>query len=118
MMFKLLNFIYHTIPACLMDILALAIGKKMIYRKAYRKTEKILIIMSFFGLQEWKFHNQNIRQLVEKTKDFKMQRGSLEFDMRNINWTEYFRSYIPGIKRYYFKEDCSNVEQLERSYQW
>jgi len=117
-MFKILNFTYHTIPAFIMDILAFMIGKKMIYRRAYAKTEKILIIMSFFGLREWNFGNRNIQMLLEKTKNFSYQRGSFDFDMRKINWTEYFRHYIPGIKRYYFKENASNVKRLAAYYQW
>lgn len=100
-----------------MDFLCLLIGKKMNYRKAYRKTEKILIMMSFFGTREWNFRNENIQRLVERTKEFKYQRGNLDFDIRNIDWNQYFRNYIPGIKRYYFKEDCDNVKALEKSYQ-
>lgn len=117
-MFKILNFIYHTIPACIMDILAFMIGKKMIYSRAYAKTEKILIIMSFFGLREWNFGNRNIQMLVEKTKNFSYQRGSLDFDMRKINWPEYFCHYIPGIKRYYFKENTNNAKRIAAYYQW
>lgn len=116
--FKILNFIYHTIPATLMDILIFGIGKKMIYRRAYAKTEKILIMMSFFGLREWHFGNRNIQMLLEKTKNFTYQRGDLEFDVRKINWPEYFRSYIPGIKRHYFKENSTNVKHLARHYNW
>lgn len=118
LLFKLLNFIYHTIPAGLMDFVALIIGKRMMYRKAYRKTEKILIIMSYFGTRQWTFQNKNVQSLVEKTKNFQFQRGSMDFDMRNINWPEYFRNYIPGIKRYFLKEDCDDVRALKSSYQW
>lgn len=117
-LFKILNFIYHTIPASLMDFVALIIGKRMMYRKAYRKTEKILIIMSYFGTRQWIFQNKNVQSLVEKTKHFEFQRGSMDFDMRNINWSEYFRNYIPGIKRYFLKEDCADVGALKSSYQW
>lgn len=28
----------------------------------------------------------------------------LEFDMRTIDWDDYFSHYLPGIKRYFFKE--------------
>ncbi|KAG5674307.1 hypothetical protein PVAND_004285 [Polypedilum vanderplanki] len=117
-LFKALNFICHTIPASVMDILMLCIGKKMIYRRAYAKTEQILIIMSFFGLREWNVRNRNIQALLEKTKNFHYQRGDLDFDMRNINWHEFFRNYIPGIKRYHFKEKVGNVKQLAVYYNW
>jgi fatty acyl-CoA reductase len=116
--FKILNFIYHTIPACLMDVLAFAIGKKMIYRRAYAKTERILIMMSFFGLREWNFGNENIKMLVEKTQKFHTQKYHLEFDMRKINWNEYFHNYIPGISKYYFKESTTNAKRSASTYEW
>ena len=98
-----------------MDVLALGAGKKMIYRRAYKKTEKVLIMMSFFGLREWNFGNQNVQRMVEKTRNFK---NRLDFDLRNVDWKEYFRAYIPGIKRYYFKENPNNVKRLAAQYQW
>lgn len=33
-----------------------------------------------------------------------MHHRSLEFDMRTVNWKEYFFHYLPGIKKYFFKE--------------
>lgn len=117
-LFDILNFTFHTIPACLMDALAYAMGKKMIYRRAFRKTENILMTMSFFGLREWNIKNGNIQRLVERTKDFSFQNGGhLKFDLKSIDWNEYFRHYIPGMKRFYFKENCENVKKLENSYQ-
>lgn len=98
-----------------MDLFALTIGKKMIYRRAYEKTEKILIIMSFFGLREWKVGNKNVEAMLEKTKNFQ---NHLDFDMRNVNWNEYFSTFIPGIKRYYFRENMNNSIRLAAQYQW
>lgn len=113
--FKVFNFIYHTIPACIMDFIALTLNKKMLYRHAYAKTEKILIIMSFFGLREWKVGNKNVQAMLEKTKTFK---NRLDFDMRNVNWREYFCTFIPGIKKYFFKEKANNSTRLAAQYQW
>lgn len=113
--FKILNFIYHTIPGCLMDLVAFVCGKKMIYRRAYERTEKILIIMSFFGLREWKVCNGNVLAMLEKTKTF---RNRLDFDMRNVDWREYFKTFIPGIKRYFFKENTCNSDRITAQYQW
>lgn len=98
-----------------MDLVAFTIGKKMIYRRAYQKTEKILIIMSFFGLREWKVGNKNVQAMLEKTKTFE---NHLDFDMRNVNWREYFSTFIPGIKKYFFQESANNSKRLAAQYQW
>lgn len=114
--FKILNFIYHTFPACLMDLAAKLTGKRTIYYKISKKTEKILVMMSYFGRREWNFGNKNIEALVIKTKTLKFV-GNFDFDMRNIDWNYFFRNYVPGIKRYFFKENCENIKKLEASYQ-
>jgi alcohol-forming fatty acyl-CoA reductase len=59
-------------------------------------------MMSYFGLQEWDFQNDNIEDLSLELKRQGMR--TFEFDLTTIDWKEYFRSYIPGIKKYYFKE--------------
>jgi Male sterility protein len=105
------------IPAFIMDFRNIILGKKTMYRKAYKKTEKVLMMMSYFGTREWNFKNENIRRLINETKKFEFSRGHLNFDIESIDWKEYFTNYIPGIKRYFFKESCENVEKLQVSYE-
>lgn len=70
-------------------------------------------MMSYFGLREWQFENTNIDRLAS---EIKKQGGSnkflhganLEFDMQTIDWDEYFFHYLPGIKKYFFKEKPSD----------
>lgn len=44
------------------------------------------------------------------------QQRSLQFDLRTIDWNEYFDHYLPGIKKYIFKEalDGKNVQHIHR----
>lgn len=42
--------------------------------------------------------------LHDSNGNISMHYRSLEFDMRTINWKEYFFHYLPGIKKYFFKE--------------
>lgn len=129
------------------------------YRNAknYQKLNRVLSMMSFFGLREWKFCNKNIDQLATllksqskqtltmhgdstgssrwkngvsytqsngmasgcNTTDDKSNQKSqtcLEFDMRTIDWDEYFFHYLPGIKKYFFKESVSDSKKSIRHY--
>lgn len=115
------------------------------YTEHYSKLYDVLSMMSYFGLREWKFCNENINELANLLKSqskknvhtrnittdaYRWQNGipsikptasghgnsqdssenvlyqhrSLEFDMRTIDWKEYFFHYMPGIKKYFFKE--------------
>lgn len=85
----------------------------------FRKLCRVLTMMSYFGLREWRFSNENISQLVKSMKfsekstivqdsgagvgvSDSMQK-LLEFDMRAIDWNEYFIYYLPGITKYFYK---------------
>lgn len=37
----------------------------------------------------------------------------LEFDMRTIDWDEYFFHYLPGIKKYFFKEPVCDKKAIK-----
>lgn len=97
-------------------------------------------MMSYFGLREWEFENSNIDRLASEIRsqhkfqetqnpngidDTEMIRdGSavlpeklshLEFDMKTINWNEYFHHYLYGIKKYVFKEKDTKTSKTHYS---
>lgn len=84
--------------------------------KAYRKIDTVLEMMSYFGLRDWKFCNNNVLQLNKLISYRNRQLYSLDFEMEKINWSEYFRHYIPGIKKYHFKEDVKNLQKSQMHY--
>lgn len=71
--------------------------------------------MSYFGLRDWDFNNQNINNLSKCLK--KNRQANLEFDMATIDWHEYFQYYLPGIKKYFLKEINPDIGQSKRYYQ-
>ncbi|XP_055687402.1 fatty acyl-CoA reductase wat isoform X2 [Lutzomyia longipalpis] len=115
-LYKIGAFLLHTIPAYVLDFLLLIAGKKRTFIKAYRKIEIILEIMSYFGLRDWKFSNDNIRYMNQLISHRNRQHYSLDFEMEHINWDEYFRHYIPGIRKFHFREDPGNVRKARVHY--
>ncbi|XP_054733192.1 fatty acyl-CoA reductase wat [Anastrepha obliqua] len=103
-------FFLHNIPAYVLDFIAMITGQKRIYIKAYRKISRVIYMMSWFGLKDWRFAHNNIDELdavVGKTQE----RNLLQFNMATINWKEYFRSYLSGIRRYFFKDNDNKLQQ-------
>ncbi|CAD7006398.1 unnamed protein product [Ceratitis capitata] len=43
------------------------------------------------------------------------ERNLLQFNMATINWREYFRSYLSGIRRYFFKDNDDSKLQKRRA---
>ncbi|EAT36930.1 AAEL011027-PA [Aedes aegypti] len=101
-LFRLMSFCLHSIPARLLDLVRRIRRKKPFYCNAIRKTTHFLEMMSYFGLREWTIGNGNVRRLRSLLSSEEAR--LLEFDMGTIDWVEYFRNYIPGIRRYWFKE--------------
>lgn len=87
-----------------MDFVAFVGGTRQFYKKAYRKIQKVLIVGSYFGTQEWNFTSNNTDELLGKTKNFKFNRGEHDFDFHSVDWKKFFVNFMPGINRYFFKE--------------
>lgn len=71
--------------------------------------------MSFYGLRDWKIENTNVQKLSSRVNAMKNS-ALLQFDMKAIAWEEYFKTYIPGIKKYYFKEDPAKSAEVALKY--
>lgn len=88
------------------------------YRRGYKKLIRVVHMMSYFGLNDWDFGNQNMARLaldVREAECRKSLRGStLEFDLNSIDWDDYFVEYLPGIKKYVFKEKKADEKSCRR----
>jgi Male sterility protein len=85
------------------------------YVRIYQQLKRQNHTLSYFSSRDWSFENENIVQLRQKLKNHGV--NDLEFDGQTIDWTnEYAESYIPGLKKYYYKESMENLTDLRRQY--
>ncbi|KAJ6643840.1 putative fatty acyl-CoA reductase, partial [Pseudolycoriella hygida] len=107
--FTVINAFVHILPGYLLDAFAYCTGRKLMYRAIYRKISRLITMMSYFGLREWHFENTNIQKMSGnlQAKD----KNDLQFNIDNIDWIEYFHYYLPGIKKYLFKENSVDVRR-------
>ncbi|KAL9888209.1 waterproof isoform 2-T2 [Glossina fuscipes fuscipes] len=111
--FYILSFLYHTVPALFMDLLMLVIGKKPRMLKIYRKIHKFCAVMEYFSANEFKFDNDNVRNLSSKLEATDKQ--LFAFDMRELSWTELFQINLVGLRLYVVKDDPSTIpESIKR----
>uniref|UniRef100_A0AAG5DLI7 Fatty acyl-CoA reductase C-terminal domain-containing protein n=1 Tax=Anopheles atroparvus TaxID=41427 RepID=A0AAG5DLI7_ANOAO len=101
-LYRVLSVCCHTVPAWLLDAVRCLRGKSPRYRKLMMKTSRSLETMSYFGLREWNMVNDNVVRL--RTLLSPAEARLLEFDLATVDWNEYFRAYIPGIRRYVLGE--------------
>lgn len=102
----ILNNLYilflHLIPALLVDTLAICLGRKPKMLKVYKKIHKFSSVLSYFTTREISFCNTRTRELWDQTTV--EDKELFPFSMAEVNWEEYFESYLAGIRRYLFKE--------------
>lgn len=87
------------------------------FSKGFKLIDRAISIMSYFGLREWKFDNRNVERLWNAINQSHVLASQLPFDMRTIDWPEYFRHYLPGINRHYFNQtDPKENQRCKETY--
>lgn len=83
--------------------------------KKYKRIHQFVDVLSFFTNKDWEYENGNIMALWEKMSS--QDKKLFNFDMSTINWNEYFKHYIKGIRVYLFKDELNNVQTARIRYQ-
>jgi fatty acyl-CoA reductase len=79
--------------------------------KIYKKINKFINVISYFGTREWKFTNKNVQGLWEKLDE--EDKKLFDFDIGGLNWDKYFYNYVRGVRIYVLKDDLSTVPRAQ-----
>ncbi|OXU31410.1 hypothetical protein TSAR_005861 [Trichomalopsis sarcophagae] len=102
----------HLIPAIIVDTLARLTGRKP--RQTYQKVHKYSSIVSYFCNKEWKFNNDNVLKLWERTS--LTDQTKFDFNVGNFDWSEYLVNHIRGIRVYVLKDPMTTLDQARIKY--
>ncbi|XP_046651724.1 putative fatty acyl-CoA reductase CG5065 isoform X2 [Daphnia pulicaria] len=100
---KIRQTLFHYLPAYLLDLFMLATGKRPKWVRLYTKADKAFVPLEFFTSHQWRFISDNPIHLSKEmtTEDQEI----FYFDVRKINWQNYFENYILGVRKLIFKDD-------------
>jgi len=100
--FELAALVYHILPGYIIDMVLRLRGQKPRMIKIYDKIHKHLKSISYFSLHHWRFNINNADRLIQcmSSEDRKL----FECDMNGLNWNEYFRVAVFGLREYLAKE--------------
>lgn len=82
--------------------------------KIYKKVHKFSNVISFFCTNEWIFTNNNVQKLWLKLED--NDQKLFDFNIKTLDWFEYLRYYIRGMRVYLMKDDLSTLEASKRKW--
>uniref|UniRef100_A0A8D8Q326 Fatty acyl-CoA reductase n=1 Tax=Cacopsylla melanoneura TaxID=428564 RepID=A0A8D8Q326_9HEMI len=105
-------FFLHRLPAHVLDVFSLLTGKKPFMVRIQNKLDKAAKCLEYFSTQEWRFLDENVRELnaslsVEDRRVF-------SFDVTEIDWPKYIANYVLGIRSFIFKEQASSLPQARK----
>ncbi|XP_050502641.1 putative fatty acyl-CoA reductase CG5065 [Diabrotica virgifera virgifera] len=107
------QLIWHWIPAYIIDSFVWLSGGKPILMRVQEKLEKAASCLQYFTTNEWKFDDENVRQLAMVLSE--SDREEFCFDVARINWEHYLENYVLGIRRFIFKEDVATLPKARKN---
>ncbi|XP_014218670.1 fatty acyl-CoA reductase wat-like [Copidosoma floridanum] len=107
-------FLFHTVPAVVIDLLAVLSGREPMLLKAYRKIHKFSGVISYFSTQQWEFGNGNVLALWQRTSP--VDRKKFYFNLDTLDWDDFFFHHVRGLRVYIMKDPLSSVPQGRRRY--
>lgn len=70
------------------------------------KLAKAVDCLEYFTTHQWKFHNDNVRQLTHNLDE--KDRQTFVTDVNALDWDKYVEFYVLGFREFLFKQDpCS-----------
>ncbi|XP_068081071.1 putative fatty acyl-CoA reductase CG5065 [Anabrus simplex] len=102
----------HTIPAYVLDLFLRLSGKKPYMVNVQGKLDKASKSLEYFTSQQWRFKDDNVRQLVTVLSS--EDRQTFHFDVQDINWSTYLENYVLGIRNFIFKEHPGSLHKARK----
>jgi len=104
-----LRMCQEVLPAFILDCYMRMIGHKPIFSKISNKINKSVRTLDFFTSHSWLFPNDNSVMLQNEMSD--IDQKIFGFDIKDLDWYQYFQNYTMGAKKYLLREDLARISK-------
>lgn len=80
--------------------------------KIYKKIARFTNIIQYFTVRNWEFSNTSTKQLLHELD--KEDTEMFYFDLKNLDWEDYFENYVKGIRTYLLKEPLKTLPEARK----
>lgn len=87
----------HLLPALLIDLLCLILGKKRQLLLIYNKLHMATAALAHFCTHNYNFVSKNIK-VIEDSLEHPQDREELYLDIRGLDWAEFWENYVLGAR--------------------
>lgn len=74
---------------------------------SYEKVHKMTKVLSYFAVREWEISIDNMQKLWRTLSE--EDKKIFDFDLNEINWGQYFRNHLLGIRLYILKDSINTI---------
>ncbi|XP_063924651.1 fatty acyl-CoA reductase wat-like [Zophobas morio] len=109
---KFCVFFLHTVTAYMVDFVLLCLGRPTLAVEKYRRLNRTLDLLAYFGTKTWKFDDGNVVELWNDMND--ADKRQFCFNMENIDFNSYGRHLVMGARYYLFHETPATIPKAKR----
>ncbi|KAJ2943413.1 hypothetical protein O0L34_g12222 [Tuta absoluta] len=103
-----LSWLWHFIPAYIIDAIMFCLGKKPMAVKLYTKMATHTKVLSFFTTNSWKTKDTNLQRLYSSLNATDKQ--IFNCDIANVKWRDVMLSWSLGCRKYIVKDGLQGTE--------
>lgn len=115
---RFVHFFYemflHFLPAYLYDFVLRYKGMKPIMFKIAKRYKMAADTGEFFARHEYNFEVKNVNELLHEISNAK-DGNEFMCDIKQLDWEEYLKNYVCGIRKHILKDDESSMERARRT---
>ncbi|XP_063912829.1 fatty acyl-CoA reductase wat-like [Zophobas morio] len=109
---KFLQFWLHLVPAYIVDLICLCLGKKRRFVKMYQKLHKVCGEVGYFNVNFWKYETSNSEMLWKALTE--KDRELFPFNMENLEWKSFFEMCSMYARIHFLKDPMHTLPQAKR----
>ncbi|CAG9794360.1 unnamed protein product [Diatraea saccharalis] len=111
--YKILEFLLHTMPLYIAEYVMLLLGTKsrinMITLNS--RLQGMNSVLAFFSKREWKFDTRNVQMLRRRLTP--QDAAIYNLDPNTIDWNEHYKNFVKGVRKYLLKERDEDIEKAK-----
>lgn len=111
---RVLEALLHFFPAIVLDVLLRIQKKKPFMFKLAKRFRSAVDTGTYFALNEWNFETGNVRRLIRAAQETQLDAHEFNCDMSSLDWDDYIKKYILGIRTFILKDDLSSLPSARR----
>ncbi|XP_050427039.1 fatty acyl-CoA reductase wat-like isoform X4 [Adelges cooleyi] len=110
--FNIFFYLYHFIPAAMVDIVLWITGHTFRVVPLYSRVYTMMLDMSYFGTGHFKFDDRNLEALISRQSA--EDKVLFDIDMTKMNWDTHMLATAYGIQQYIFNQNGNTTAAKKR----